>query len=392
MPTTAEISQLRNGGRSREHASTPCKLTEHIETRELRMNRKIVSVVGARPQFVKAAVVSRQLAVHGLAEVLIHTGQHFDANMSDVFFEQLGIPAPRHHLGIGGGTHGEMTGRQLIEIERRLIEERPAVVLVYGDTNSTLAGALAAVKLHMPVAHVEAGLRSFNERMPEEVNRIITDRISRVLYSPSQVATRHLRAEGVPADRIVEVGDVMYDAALQFGGGRFDQASSRRVLVTIHRAENTDDPSRLGIIADALLALGAEAEVLFPVHPRTRQALLRASLWDELSRRVQLVEPLGYLEMLGEVRRAQVVMTDSGGLQKEAFFLRTPCVTLRNETEWVETVTLGWNQLVTELGVTAILGAVRGAKAPNGTRVEPYGDGRAAQRIAEHLAMFLEAR
>jgi len=348
--------------------------------------KKVVSVVGARPQFVKAAVVSEQLRAAGLPEVMIHTGQHYDANMSDVFFAALGIPEPAYNLGIGGGSHGEMTGRQLTEIERCLLDERPDAVVVYGDTNSTLAGALAAVKLHIPVAHVEAGLRSFNDRMPEEINRIVTDRISAVLFTPSKVASTNLRAEGIAESRIVEVGDVMYDAALRYGPtappstGRFD-----RCVVTIHRAENTDDAARLGTIAAALIEVGRSMRVTFPVHPRTRKALTEAGWWRRLLDRVELIEPLGYIEMLAAVRAADVVITDSGGLQKEAYFLATPCVTLRGQTEWTETVALGWNRLVTELSVEGIVAAVSGARRPIVSDAKPYGDGRASVKIAQFL-------
>jgi UDP-GlcNAc3NAcA epimerase len=350
------------------------------------MTNKVVSVVGARPQFVKAAVVSDQLRAVGLREVMIHTGQHYDANMSDVFFAALGIPEPAYNLGIGGGSHGEMTGRQLTEIERCLLDERPDVVLVYGDTNSTLAGALAAVKLHIPVAHVEAGLRSFNERMPEEINRILADRISAVLFTPSKTASANLRAEGIAESRIVEVGDVMYDAALRYGptappsAGRFD-----RCVVTIHRAENTDDAARLGTIAEALIEVARSMRVTFPVHPRTRKALTEAGWWRRLADCVELIEPLGYIEMLAAVRSADVVVTDSGGLQKEAYFLATPCVTLRGETEWTETVALGWNRLVTELSVEGVVAAVSAARRPAVSDAQPYGDGHASAKIAQYL-------
>ncbi|MDE2136627.1 MAG: UDP-N-acetylglucosamine 2-epimerase (non-hydrolyzing) [Gammaproteobacteria bacterium] len=350
------------------------------------MAQKIVSVVGARPQFVKAAVVSEQLRAAGLPEVMIHTGQHYDANMSDVFFAALGIPEPRYNLGIGGGRHGEMTGRQLAEIERCLLEERPDAVVVYGDTNSTLAGALAAVKLHIPVAHVEAGLRSFNNRMPEEINRIVTDRVSAVLFTPSQVASANLRAEGIAESRIVEVGDVMYDAALRYGGtARPPGPASGGCVVTIHRAENTDDATRLGVIVAALIELSRLMRVTFPVHPRTRKALTEAGEWGRLAAHVELTEPLGYIEMLAAVRAADVIVTDSGGLQKEAYFLETPCVTLRGETEWVETVALGWNRLVTELNVPDIVAAVSGARPPATDDARPYGDGHAAAKIAQFL-------
>ena len=348
--------------------------------------KKVVSVVGARPKFIKAAVVSEQLRAATLREVMIHTGQHYDANMSDVFFASLGIPEPAYNLGIGGGHHGEMTGRQLAEIERCLLGERPDAVVVYGDTNSTLAGALAAVKLHIPVAHVEAGLRSFNNRMPEEINRIVTDRISAVLFTPSKVASTNLRAEGTAESRIVEVGDVMYDAALRYGPRTPASAGpSGRCVVTIHRAENTDDTARLGTIVEALVELSRSLRVTFPVHPRTRKALTQAGWWRRLADHAELIEPLGYIEMLAAIGAADVVITDSGGLQKEAFFLATPCVTLRGETEWTETVTLGWNRLVTELSVQGVVAAVAGARCPAVSDAQPYGDGRASVKIAQFL-------
>lgn len=356
------------------------------------MPANVVSIVGARPQFVKAAVVSEQLAAFGIVETLIHTGQHYDANMSDVFFDTLGLPPPRHHLGIGGGSHGEMTGRQLIEIERCLVEEKPDLVLVYGDTNSTLAGALAAVKLHLPVAHVEAGLRSFNMRMPEEVNRIVTDRISTWLYAPSQVAQGHLLAEGAPAEKVLLVGDVMYDAALRYGAdARRDRADDRRrAVVTFHRAENTDDLGRLDCITSALCDLGRSGvDLVFPIHPRTRKALTRAGRLDELKRHAIVTEPLGYIDMLSALKSADVVVTDSGGLQKEAYFLGVPCVTLRTETEWTETVELGWNRLVASADPVEIVRAVLSATAPGQSDAQPYGDGRAAAKIAQHIRSVL---
>jgi UDP-GlcNAc3NAcA epimerase len=354
------------------------------------MTAKIISIVGARPQFVKAAVVSEQLSSYGLQEVMIHTGQHYDLNMSRSFFTTLNLPEPKYNLGIGGGSHAEMTGRQLIAIEERLREERPDAVLVYGDTNSTLAGALAAVKLWIPVAHVEAGLRSFNNRMPEEINRIVTDRISAVMFSPSKVASDNLRAEGVAVERIVEVGDVMYDAALRYGGNAVKVNDGiKRCVVTIHRAENTDDDGRLRTIVNALERLAREFQITFPVHPRTRQALARIEQDAALNAVVNLVEPIGYIEMLAAVRAADVVITDSGGLQKEAYFLGTPCVTLRGETEWTETVALGWNCLVTELSVDNIIAAAHRAQPPAQAATQPYGDGTASARIARYLRDML---
>ncbi len=312
---------------------------------------KLVTIIGARPQFIKAATVSRAVAARdGLREVIVHTGQHYDANMSDIFFEELAIPRPDHHLGIGGGTHGAMTGQQLEAIERVLLDEKPDMVLVYGDTNSTLAGALAAVKLHIPVAHVEAGLRSFNRRMPEEINRILTDHASDLLFAPTTTAMRNLAKEGIPDTRMHLVGDVMYDACLFYRDRArrpewFDTLGVEPldfVLATVHRAENTDDPARLTGILRGLA--GAGRPVIFPVHPRTRQRINALDLADQPG--LHLVPPVGYLEMVWLEQNCAIVATDSGGVQKEAYFHGKPCVTLRDETEWVELVEAGVNVLV----------------------------------------------
>ncbi len=326
----------------------------------------------------------------GLQEVLLHTGQHFDANMSDVFFAQLGIPRPHHQLDIHGGSHGEMTGRMLIDIERILLAEKPDRVLVYGDTNSTLAGALAAAKLHVPVAHVEAGLRSFDLRMPEEINRILTDQISDMLFCPTQAAMDNLAREGFAAKPVqrLQVGDVMQDAALLFAqaaahGQVPGVAGGGFILATLHRAENTDDASRLAAIVGALNALHRDlAPVVLPLHPRTRAAMARAGL----SLAVHVIEPVGYLEMINLLRRCALVMTDSGGVQKEAFFFGKACVTLRDQTEWVELVEAGANTLV---GADADLIAAT-ARANLGRVVTDerllYGGGQAAERVAQVLA------
>jgi len=312
---------------------------------------KIVTVIGARPQFIKAATVSRAVAAQdGIVEVIVHTGQHYDANMSDIFFEQLSIPKPDYHLGIGGGLHGAMTGRQLEKIEVVLIAEKPDYVLVYGDTNSTLAGALAAAKLHIPVAHVEAGLRSFNRRMPEEINRVLTDHVSTLLFAPTETANTNLLAEGIDADRIHIVGDVMYDAALFYKERAikpewFDEigvADGQFVLCTIHRAENTDDSKRLRGIFQGLA--DSDLSIVLPLHPRTKEKL--RELKFEIPANVHIVEPVGYLEMVWLEMHCRIIATDSGGVQKEAYFHGKPCVTLRDETEWVELVTLGANLLV----------------------------------------------
>lgn len=357
--------------------------------------KKILTVLGARPQFIKASVVSAAIAqTDGLEEVVVHTGQHFDANMSDVFFQELGMEKPKYQLDIHGGSHGDMTGRMLIAVERVILEEKPDIVLVYGDTNSTLAGALAAVKLHIPVAHVEAGLRSFNMRMPEEVNRILTDRISRWLFTPTDTATGNLLREGVAAEQITQVGDVMYDVALHHGalvdetGGamqRLGLAPRSYVLATIHRAENTDAPQRLATIVEALSAVAAAQPVVWPLHPRTRGILERLGLMQLASSALKLTDPVGYLDMVQLEKHAAVVVTDSGGVQKEAFFHKVPCVTLRDETEWVELVKAGWNRLSPPQAPSAIVAAIDAAKHSRPAAVELYGKGDAAQLIVQAL-------
>jgi UDP-GlcNAc3NAcA epimerase len=357
---------------------------------------KLVTVIGARPQFIKAAAVARVLRERGgIEELLIHTGQHYDDNMSDVFFEELEIPRPRYHLGIGSGSHGAQTGRMLEAVERVLADEKPDAVLVYGDTNSTLAGALAAAKLHLPVAHVEAGLRSFNRKMPEEINRVLTDHLSAWLFAPTDAAAANLENEGIPTERTYLVGDVMYDAALYYGSrsrpdclDRLGVRPGGYVLTTIHRAENTDAPARLRGLFDGLTAVAAEVPVVLPLHPRTRAVLQRERLLDAYGRRLRLCEPLGYLDMVTLEKHARLIATDSGGVQKEAFFYRVPCVTLREETEWVELVQLGWNRLLPPhdaetvcRGILAALAESRSAEPSEGL----YGGGRAAVRIAELL-------
>ena len=350
--------------------------------------KRVLSIVGARPQFIKAAAVLRAIAQMNrgderLRHRLLHTGQHYDDNMSDVFFRELEIPPADHNLGVRSTSHGEMTAQMLAGIERVLLDERPDVVMVYGDTNSTLAGALAAVKLQIPVAHVEAGLRSFNMRMPEEVNRIVADRVSRWLLCPTLTAEQNLLKEGAEPSRICRVGDVMYDALLHYAqkatpvdvGGPY-------CVATVHRAENADDPDRLGAIVSALDQVSQITPVILPLHPRTRARLAEFRLAPG---RVRLVDPVGYLEMIGLVRGCEGVLTDSGGLQKEAFFLGKPCVTLRDETEWVELVELGVNRVA---GCTpdAILAAwqnVRGRAHDWSAR--PYGAGDAAERIVAAL-------
>ena len=346
---------------------------------------KILSVVGARPQFVKCAPVSREVRkVH--EEVLVHTGQHYDYGLSEVFFRDLDIPAPDYHLGIGSGSHGVQTGRMLAAIEDVLVKEEPGVVLVYGDTNSTLAGALAAAKMHVPVAHVEAGLRSFDRRMPEEVNRVLTDHCSDILFCPTATAVRNLAAEGITAG-VHLTGDVMVDALRENLSLAKEQSTgpglSPYFLATIHRAGNTDDPAALRAILEAFSCL--EVPVVFPVHPRTRKKLAEYGIVPAAN--VRLVEPLPYFDMLALLSGARAVLTDSGGVQKEAYILEVPCVTLRENTEWVETVEDGWNVLVgadTDR-IVAEADAAGGARREHSAR---FGDGHAAARIAAIITEY----
>jgi UDP-GlcNAc3NAcA epimerase len=347
----------------------------------------IVTVIGARPQFIKAAVVSRAFREHhpNVREVIVHTGQHYDANMSDVFFSELDIPSPSHHLGIGGGTHGENTGRMIEGIERLLITERPDWILVYGDTDSTLAGALAAVKLHIPIAHVEAGLRSFNRAMPEEINRILTDHAASLLFTPTVTATHNLTTEGIRGASVHQVGDVMYDAALYY------QKKARRplgstheenfILATVHRAENTDDPVRLGCIMEALRRLAEDRPVILPLHPRTRSRIVLHGI--DVGR-ITMLDPVGYLEMLWLLQNCEVVVTDSGGLQKEAYFFGKPCVITRDQTEWVELVESGWNVLVGAANPSDIIQRTSDFIPPV-TSPTIFGDGHAGERVASLL-------
>jgi UDP-GlcNAc3NAcA epimerase len=358
---------------------------------------RVVTIVGARPQFIKAATVSRAFQRRSdVQESLVHTGQHYDENMSAVFFEELGIPEPRFHLGIGGGPHGAMTGAMLARVEEVLQAERPDWVLVYGDTNSTLAGALAATKLHVPVAHVEAGLRSFNRKMPEEVNRVLTDHVADLLFVPTEQGVRNLVREGIDAGAIRRVGDVMLDAARFYGAraaARTEALESARVsprrylLATIHRAENTDDPARLRGVIRCLNVAAERWPVVLPLHPRTRQAFSRVEPSIEISSNVRVIDPVGYLDMVALEMNAAVIATDSGGVQKEAYFHKVPCITLRDETEWVELVEAGWNVLAGADAERFAAALERlGSGAPMAWSAELYGDGRAAERVAEQVA------
>ncbi|MCW2292120.1 UDP-GlcNAc3NAcA epimerase [Pseudomonas sp. BIGb0408] len=348
---------------------------------------KVLTVVGARPQFIKAAVLSRAFLLHGIEEVLVHTGQHYDNDMSDVFFSELSIPQPSYNLAVGGGTHGQNTGRMLEKLEELMVAEKPDWVLVYGDTDSTLAGALAAAKLHIPIAHIEAGLRSFNRAMPEEINRVLTDHVSSLLFSPTKVAEENLLREGIADKKIHVVGDVMYDATVFYldravkpswfdlGGFEVDEF----ILCTVHRAENTDSEVR---IRNILLGLGSsKLPVILPMHPRTRKKL--DSLSISIPDNVRVVSPVGYLEMNWLEANCRLIATDSGGVQKEAYFHKKYCVTMRNETEWVELVKKGVNVLVGD-SAELIKDAINSSKKYDFSEFI-YGRGDTASKIIDVL-------
>jgi UDP-GlcNAc3NAcA epimerase len=357
----------------------------HSRISEQETRVRLLTVVGARPQFVKAEPVSHALRPAGIEEVLVHTGQHFDAGMSQVFFDELGIPAPRYTLDIHGGGHGAMTGRMLGALEPVVSQERPDAVMVYGDTNSTLAGALVASKLNIPVVHIEAGLRSFNRRMPEEVNRVLTDHMSELLLCPTLAAVAQLAREGITRG-VHHIGDVMYDATLlaqKIAAQHSSVLSDLGVrdgsyaLATVHRAENTDDPVRLAEVLRWLQARAEVQSVVFPVHPRT---VARARDLGLAFGNLTVCDPVGYLDMTRLLAGAMAVYTDSGGVQKEAYFHRKPCVTLRDETEWTETIECGWNRLW------------KGPDYAARREITDYGDGRAAQGVAQCLLNFYAAR
>jgi UDP-GlcNAc3NAcA epimerase len=346
--------------------------------------KKIVTILGARPQFIKAAAVSSVFADF-FEEIIVHTGQHYDANMSDVFFDELGIPHPKYHLNVGSGSHGAMTGAMLVAIEEVLMEEEPDYVMVYGDTNSTLAGALAASKLLIPVIHVEAGLRSFNMAMPEEQNRILTDHISNLLFVPTQTAIDNLVREGITKG-VHYVGDVMFDGILHFSKiaaekseilAQLGVSENEYLLCTIHRAENTNDISRLKGIVKGLN--DSKEQIILPLHPRTQKYLNDYEI--SLGENIRLIEPIGYLDMVRLETGAKKIVTDSGGVQKEAFFLGKPCITMRDETEWVETVENGWNVIV---GAAAekITQAINSFD-PKVERKNYFGNGTAARQMAD---------
>jgi UDP-GlcNAc3NAcA epimerase len=354
---------------------------------------KILTVIGARPQFIKAAAVSRAIAnQEGLKEIIVHTGQHFDKNMSDVFFNEMAIPHPDYHLNINSLSHGAMTGKMLEEIEKVIVTEKPDWVMVYGDTNSTLAGALAASKLHIKVAHVEAGLRSFNMKMPEEINRILTDRISNLLFCPTDTAIKNLKTEGFNnfGINIIKSGDVMYDAAL-FYEKQSEQKSSiinslkldsgNFVLATIHRQENTDDLNNLNEIVSAFNSINQSVRIVLPLHPRTQKILSKNNIKTNFT----IIEPVGYFDMIQLLKNCKLVITDSGGLQKEAFFFKKLCITVREQTEWIELVDNKYNFLAgaDNNKILKIFDSINNQNAD--FSVQLYGNGKASEIISNTL-------
>jgi UDP-GlcNAc3NAcA epimerase len=363
------------------------------------MSKKILTILGARPQFIKASAFSSLISKNSaIIEEIIHTGQHYDENMSAVFFDELGIPKPKYFLEVGSHTHGVQTAHMLEKIERIMLDEKPDLTLVYGDTNSTLAGALAASKLHIPIAHVEAGLRSYNKKMPEEINRVLTDHVASLLFAPTKISALNLTAEGIHENLIHVVGDVMFDVAL-FQADRAlkysdilekqNLNSGDYILATIHRAENTDDPDIMAGIANALRQLGSRHKLIMPLHPRTRAIFIKLGLFESLEKSAHFIPPVSYLDMVMLEKNAKLIMTDSGGVQKEAFFYNVPCVTIRTETEWVELVELGWNVLVNPSDPEQIVNKVEHSIGSKGKLEFPYGHGTAANEILALISQYL---
>ncbi len=356
-------------------------------------HKKIITIVGARPQFVKAATVNRQFTIYGIEEKIIHTGQHYDANMSDVFFEEMEIPKPTYQLNIIANTHASMTAQMMMGIEPVLQAEKPDAVLVYGDTNSTLAGALTAAKLQIPIIHVEAGLRSFNMEMPEEINRILTDRLSSLLFCPTDAAIQNLKHEGFDSfpTKIIKNGDVMQDAALYYA----EKAQSKStiikalnlkdfVLATVHRQENTDNPQKLQDIVSGLNRINREIQLVVPLHPRTKKLLHQVNLQPEFT----IIEPVGYFDMLMLLQSCKMVITDSGGVQKEAFFFAKHCITLREQTEWVELVQHGFNQIVGTDPQKLLKSFQHFSNKTSDFNLNLYGQGKAAEIAVKEIVEF----
>ena len=352
---------------------------------------KIITILGARPQFIKAAIVSKALSSYpNIKEIIVHTGQHFDHNMSEIFFTEMDIPIPLYNLDIHSLSHGAMTGRMIENIEGILMKEMPDFVMIYGDTNSTIAGALAAKKLHIKVIHVEAGVRSFNIKMPEEINRILTDRISDILFSPTDIAVKNLKNEGFNNIdcQIIKNGDVMQDAAYFYANLSHekstiirDQNATNYILATLHRAENTDNPKRMNEIIGALNDIHKDKKIILPLHPRTRNILTKMNLKVD----VDVIDPVGYFDMLELIKNADLIVTDSGGLQKEAFFFKKHCVTLRDETEWVELLDNGFNILGGNCKKVIKENIKKMMEKKSDFNINLYGNGIASEKIAEYL-------
>lgn len=355
--------------------------------------KKIVTVIGARPQFIKAAPVSKAIASHSvLKEIIVHTGQHYDQEMSEVFFKELEIPSPEYNLDVGSGSHAYQTAEIMKKLEPILIEEKPHLLLIYGDTNSTLAAALTGAKLHIPIAHVEAGLRSFNMRMPEEINRIIADRLSTVLFAPTTTAVENLTKEGI-SKGVYKTGDVMYDVALHYTPRaqekskilkKLDIKSKEYILATVHRAENTDDQSRLKSIFTAFYEMSNKIQIVLPLHPRTRKMIKMFEI-EHLLNSCIVIDPVGFLDMICLEHNAKLIMTDSGGIQKEAYFHKVPCITLREETEWIETVEAGWNMIVDLSDTQNIIDSVHAMNhfKKELKNINEYGNGKASEIITQ---------
>jgi UDP-GlcNAc3NAcA epimerase len=352
---------------------------------------KIMTILGARPQFIKAGTLSRKISEHkDIEEIIVHTGQHYDENMSDIFFEDMKIPKPKYLLGIGGKSHGAMTGQMIEKIEEVVLKEKPDWILVYGDTNSTLAGAIVASKLHIKLAHIEAGLRSFNMTMPEEINRILTDRVSNILFCPTDTAINNLKNEGYNTFdcTVIKSGDVMQDGAIFYKNlarkPKLDIESSF-ILCTIHRAENTDNNEKLRNIIDALKEIAKNKQVILPLHPRTKKII--ADLKIDI-KNLTIIDPVGYLEMVWLIDNCDIVMTDSGGLQKEAYFFQKQCITLRDETEWVELVDNGFNTLVGSNKDKIINAFKKKSQFNTKEMLEMYGNGKASERIIQGILSY----
>ncbi|MBM2814549.1 MAG: UDP-N-acetylglucosamine 2-epimerase [Ignavibacteria bacterium] len=360
------------------------------------MSTVIATIVGARPQFIKASVVSKKIKEYAdLKEIIIHTGQHYDYGMSEVFFDELEIPHPDYNLNIGSGKQGEQTGKMLEKIESLLLELKPDLLVIYGDTNSTLAGALASAKLHIPIAHIEAGLRSFNKKMPEEINRIVADHCAEFLMAPTQTAVNNLKNEAISENKIFLTGDVMYDSALFFGKlsdtksticNTLNLENNNYILATVHRQENTDDNENLRIIFSAFIEISSQIPVILPLHPRTKKNLQRIGM-NDFGNNLKIIDPVGYLDMIQLEKNAKLIATDSGGVQKEAYFYKVPCISLRTETEWVELVESGWNKIVPPKDINFVVEEIR--KSLNFVQRDYqyfYGKGDAAGEIVEIIS------